>query len=398
MDALRKPIRHQKRANEAFDRILLASRTGQGPFKAYRLPQECRNYPNNLKDERDLANFLFVNLLHQAGGNNAESSFRGHRRLHERWPEIYDPRTATRYSADEIREMMKAVGLTLYKNETQYSGRRPEWLLRNAEILNLNWGSDPRNIFLGLPKNEIEIWWALIDRVVVKTPWKLLGIQEKVLALFVHLFVDAQLIDPIDVPGPIDIHQGRFLGSLELVGNGQRIGPWKELNAFRDEIRRCYMEYSHSRDVTMLEIGEAVWFYSREMCKYAPGAISENGKFKGIAELTPESGKRPGKWKPYKETCGNCIVSDLCNWNMPHSYHYNRGRKQGGLVFVPRPKMPDEKATVIDPTAPRVIRCTRHQGNYWNPDPTVGCTGCGECGLELDLPVRLQNNNPTKGR
>lgn len=392
---MKKLERNQERANEAMDRILLASRTGQGPFKTYSLPQECRNYPQNLRDERDLANFLFVNLLHQSGGSDSENSFRGHRRLHELCPEIYDPRTVVNYSADEIGQMMRSVGLTLTKRKGQ---RRQDWLLHNAEILNLHWRSDPRTIFVGLPAGELDVWWALLDRVVIKTPWKLMGFQEKMLSLFVHLFTDARLVEWFDVPPAIDIHQNRFFGALNLVGNGQKVGPWSELNAYRDQIRLTYIEYSHSRGVSMQEIGEAVWYYAREMCKYAPGAISKKGTYIGAVDLNPDSGKRPGKWKPYRQTCGNCLVSDLCMWNMPHSYHYNRSSKQGGLVFVPRPTLPDERPLQLDASAQPVARCTRHQGMFWSPNPTDGCIGCGECGATLELPVRLREKTQTNDR
>jgi len=87
-------IGHQKRTNEALDRILFALRTGQGPFANYRLPQECRNYPDNLRSAFDQANFLFGVFLHMSGGNSVEASFRGHRRLYERWSEIYNAKTA----------------------------------------------------------------------------------------------------------------------------------------------------------------------------------------------------------------------------------------------------------------------------------------------------------------
>lgn len=378
-----------ERINEALDRILLASRTGQGPFGQYHLPQECRNYPKNVTSDQDIANFLFVNLIHQSGGSNTESSFRGHRRLFERYPEIYDSRSAVDFSANEIREMMKSVGLSLYK-PGRYGGKRPEWLLHNADILNQHWGSDPRNLLLSLPDDEIEAWWTLIDRVVIRSSWKLMGFQEKILALFVHLFVDARLVPAFDVPPAIDIHQDRFFGSLNLVRHRRKIGPWKELNFFRDQIRRSYLLYAHSRDITMAEIGEAVWFYGREMCKYAPSAYSKDGSYIGAGVLTPESGKRPGKWKPYSETCGNCIVSDFCVWSMPHVVHYNRGQGKGGLLFVPRDRLADETPCQLDYNAPLIAKCTRHQGNFWNPNTEVGCIGCQECDKTLHLPERLR--------
>ena len=377
---------HQARTNDALDRILFASRTGQGPFAAYRLPQECRNYPSNLESPFDQANFLFVVLLHMSGGNPAEASFRGHRRLYERWPKIYDSKTAINYTADEIREMMKAVGL-------QFWNTRPEWLLHNARVLNKYWDGDPRNIFGDTLqyKNELEIWQKLQGRVL-RSPRKLLGFQEKMLSLLVHFLVDARLVDPCDVPPPIDVHQNRFFGSLGLVTQGNVVRSWKELNAFRDRIRQLYIDYAHSRNVSMLEIGEAVWFYSAEMCKYAPGAYTINGQHVGISSLTNESGKRKfqGKYKVYSQTCGNCIVSDLCKRNMPHVFHYNGS---GGLIFVSRPRISGEKPLVLDMSASETLRCTRHQGKLWSANPNDGCIGCGECGRPLDLPVRLQTTS-----
>jgi hypothetical protein len=125
------------------------------------------------------------------------------------------------------------------------------------------------------------------------------------------------------------------------------------------------------------------------MCKYAPGAISKNGQYIGVSELTLESGKRPGFWKPYRDTCWSCPISDLCNWNMPHNYHYNRSSRQGGLLFIPRPRMEGETPLQLDYLAKPVAHCSRHQGNYWSTDQG-GCIGCGECRHEIDLPVRLQ--------
>jgi hypothetical protein len=394
VDALSKLIGDQERANEALDRVLLASRTGQSAFVNYGVPQEVRNYPKNLQSDRDIANFLFGNLLHQSGGNDAENMFRGHRRLYERYPEIYDPITAVGYSADEIRAMMHEVGLTLWEKDRpgRRGGKRPEWLLHNAEILNEHWGGDPRNIFLNLPEDEIEAWKELRSRIAIpRDPRKIWGIQDKSLALFVQLFDEPGFIRPhLEVPPAIDLQHQRYWSGLELITAGKdTIGPWKELNAFRDLIREMYREYARSRGVSMLEIGEAVWWYVREMCKFAPNAYTKNGQHVGVTDLAGDATapRINGRGKTYAQICGNCIVSDLCQWNVPHNHHYNRGRKQGGLILVPRPKLPNEKPLDLNRNAQVVPRCTRHRGHYFDPDPDVGCVGCGRCGQPLDLPV-----------
>lgn len=359
-------VRHYKRTIEALNRIEFASRTGQGPFEDYRVPQECRNYPENIESDLDIANYLFNTMLHMSGRNGVNTAMKGHRCLYERFPELYDSFQCVQHSEGDIREKMQSVGLTLTES-------RPKWMLHNAGVLNEYWRGDPRNIFAGLPKDTMPAWEE-IKRRTLSGPQKLMGYQDKMAALLGTLFVEADLIEQREIPPAIDIHHCRMFGSLGLIGCGDVVGPWKEFKDYREKIRQMYFKFSSDNGVSMNDVGVAVWYYSLNMCKYASKA---NKDFYETGELS----------KIYARTCGKCIVSDMCTKVMPQDYHYTG---KGGLHFIPRLRPEGEEPLAIDWDAPEKARCTRHMGKYFLPDKTEGCIDCGECGKPVGLPMRIQ--------
>ncbi len=344
----------EDRLFESFDRVLLASRTRQSVFANYSLPHELRNLPRNLEGPLQHSQYLFYDLLYMQGGTDTEGSMRKLRSLYEIYPELFDPAIALQIPQAEITEMLLRVRLS-------HSLVRPPWWHYNSQVLIDYWEGDPREILRGLPETPDEYWAGALERLAFG-PRKIMGAKEKITALFIDFLTDSGLSPMVDTPPAIDVRQKRFLGGTMSVWAGPAIGPWKELNAFRDACREAYALYCQSRKVRMNEIGNAVWYFTGEMC--ADATVLINGK--GVQR----------KRRPLEEICGQCIVSDLCEWVSLASKHYEGS---GGMLFIPRPRLPNEKPFQLDPVAPPQSRCTKHRQLWLPGQDRPSCDGCHGC-------------------
>lgn len=362
-----------KRAEVVLDRVHLALRTGQYPFDNMQVVQRAENLPASLEGPKDQSLHLFRAKEWMQGGALSEDSMRKLKVLHEGWPELFPAEEAMKLSEAAIRDAIIRAGLTHYET-------RPDWWLYNSKILLRYWGGDPRNIFQGLPLAPRETWAEICNRMLFHGRGNgigFIGTQEKIASITAHFHVDARLVPYFFCPPAFDLHQCRgFLGT-EIIKAGRKIGGGKDLKEIRDAGREIYTWYCLEKDVCPYVLGEGLWIFSGEMCRYAPGNMSENGVYTGReAAQSPNAGHRPrGRWKSYSETCGKCFLSDLCRWCIPQVFHYSRA---GGLRLFPRARLENEQPFVLDPDLPDVVRCDKHR-RLWDPRVEGVCTGCGYC-------------------
>lgn len=364
-----------QRAKLVLDRIHLALRSGQYPFENMLVVQRAENLPNTLECPRDHSLFLFRAKEYMQGGNLTERSVMRLKTLIELYPELLSAEETLKLSERAIRDALIRAGLSHYET-------RSHWWRYNSEILLRYWGGDPRNILLGLPRDPNEVWIELCERMIYDPRYNrstryrgFIGTQEKVTSIVTHFQVDARLVPYVFCPPAIDIQQLRSFLGPGVIKMGCDIGPWKELREARDAARAIYNWYCQEYAVSPHELGQGVWYFSTEMCRYAPGNMNKNERGKVEHNGFSASHRLDGHGKTYAETCGRCFLSDLCRWCVPQAFHY---RRKGGLKLFPRFRIEEEKPHILDPDLPEVVRCDKHR-RLWTPRVEGICIGCGHC-------------------
>ncbi len=253
------------------------------------------------------------------GGIKSDLATRRLALLHEENPWMFEPEAASRREPTEIAERLKSVGLNYNSKEIQRS-----WI-ENFRRLVIRWQGNPINIFSGINTYE-----AAQERI--QNDGKgggFLGFREKMVSMVTYFLGHSKLIDPFIFPVPVDFHIARIILANELVvvaesSNGDLYKP-----EVLDAIRALTIEYCRKHGVDPFVLCDALWLYSRAMCKNHPGNSSDVDRVRR-GRGTPVSPKKTtwgkAQFDAFMRSCGRCVISETCRWCVPSGPYYIQGK------------------------------------------------------------------------
>lgn len=244
--------------------------------------------------------------------------------LRKTHPELFDPKQAMHFSAEEIDEVLKQVFGSVPPRQLYGEAWR-----RNSEILLHGWGGDIRNVYDSVTTEE-EVRARVVNKENYKLPFKERGFymfQAKMTALLTINLMRAGFIPRISMSFPVDFHHMRALigtGMITLPNGSYRPDS---IEAAGDRIGREYLDRFPEMDP--VTFSEFLFVLSREGCVRA---ITD-------PEVDWNDPEVIGR---YERGCGRCPLEHRCEQTVVTGDYYVRDRRKGPrlITVIPRPKPP----------------------------------------------------------
>jgi hypothetical protein len=309
------------KAEKIFGRLLDAYRSKEYPFDQPEVtpPQIPENLPRSLaQGTREHALFLFALCYWMRGGIESHAATKQLAKLYDFCPELFLPEAADKIDPGILAVMFQVFGLGFNAREIGML-----WI-KNLEILAKHWKNDPRNLFA-----DITTYEEACARIQNHGSSGFGGFQEKMVSMITYFYMDAGIIDCWNFPIPVDFHVLRTIFAHEIIvadpsefnGNGFYTKP------ILATVRKLFYEYCAEHHADPLRLCDAIWLYSRTMCNQHPGNQSSVGGRHGRkTELWPVARWTSAQTRTYERTCGNCFLSETCQWCVPSAEYYIRGR------------------------------------------------------------------------
>lgn len=357
-----------RRTKEVLRRLIPALRTKSIPYwkRETSVPQSL--IPKNITDNPLLhALQHFFNCFYMRGAIKSDMAIQKLVEMQKIYPELFIPREAARMKLASLAEI-----LTRYVNYhvQQIAG----FWIRNSTHLQNAWGGDPRNIFHDIPSaSEVRRRFIFNANAARPRHRGFEGVQEKMTSMHVYFLEATALIPPIKIAPPVDFHILRVMLATRMIRVSKAHGVrYEQAVPFGVKLLERYLE--EGNEGTMVEVGDALWLLSRELCRRAPGNTStvlERGRqpamngekfFLFTDEEAPvmtdrlpdlPSGRKRRLYFPvvdfgngktfssFWNSCGVCPVRSLCAFNVPSSSYYVTGK------FTLRPRQEPESKILI---------------------------------------------------
>ena len=310
-------------------------------LKQSTLPQDRIHLPPDIDSgSLEHALFLFFLCLYMRGSDGSVASANRMSRLLMRRREFFDPAVAANISEESLAQSLREVELTF---NLRFN---PSYWIENAWRLNQWYDGDPRKIFV-----EAGDWRELFARLenkdrtgnngTVLHRQGFCGFGPKIASMLCYYFKEADVLALPPFPIPVDFHIMRLMVANEVV----RLRPDSTDGNFLSHrlvrtLQWSFVVYCQETGVDEIALANALWLASKVLCSQAPGNRSSVGKYAArrteIVDYEPTWGARD--LKAYAKSCGSCPLESTCQWNIPSSYYYVRGRIQrrpGGRLKPP---------------------------------------------------------------
>jgi hypothetical protein len=316
-----------RRAEEVLGTILRNYQEKRFPFTMpnAHLPQIPENMPKTLaRGSRDHANFLFCLCYYMRGGMESDRACRLLGKLYDIHPHIFQPEISQAYQPSELESILFEAGLKCKGKDAA------RFWPENARRLHQLYNNHPALIF-----SNIASWEEAVGRIKNHKDPKnpdhgFLGFQEKMVSMLTYYLMDAGFVDRFNFPVPVDIHVCRICISHGLI-TATGLGPDEDhyKKPVLDKIREMFMWHYATFGSDPLQFTDAVWIWSRTMCKNHPGNNSTVGKNRQgrKTEVTPENVVwSPRQTRSYLRYCANCDIRESCGWNIASADYYVGGK------------------------------------------------------------------------
>jgi hypothetical protein len=284
-------------------------------------PQIPENMPKRLKaGSVDHANFLFCLCYYMRGGIESDVACRRLSALYDDRPSLFDPVVARAIMPDEFMPILKDIGLT-------YKGKDVcRFWPENANRLHKQYNGNPVRIFEGVDSYE-----EACHRIIRNgDPEKgFFGFREKMVSMIIYYLMDAKFLSPFAFPVPVDIHVSRISIAHELVTAEGIRDENHFVKEVLDKIREMFMWFIAKHNADPLVLTNAVWLWSRLMCRNNPGNGStisekrEGRKTKVDAHRLLWTSRQVKMWK---KSCGSCDIRETCCHNIAAAEYHIQGR------------------------------------------------------------------------
>lgn len=313
------------RARKVFDTLIQVLRGHHYPFEdGINVPQQESNMPRRLEQgSRAHALFLFWVCYYMRGAIKSDVAFIAMSKLYDADPNFFEPRLVRQRTIRGIQRSLSSVRLNFGITQV------PHFLRRNAEKLHRHWQSNPLELFRRAKSYDELV--ALMKHggrqsitQFLSAPQGFYGFREKMVSMLAYFLQDAGLIKDSKFPVPVDFHVLRMLFSNEiLVSNVGVIQP-ALASVWAREVTEWYC---HEADITMRELCNALWIYSRQVCSHAPANGSQIGSYHGRkTQVEPEDlhwGR--GQKDRHGRSCKFCPLVMTCRYGIPSGDYYQKG-------------------------------------------------------------------------
>lgn len=316
-------------------------------------------------DPESIYYFYFYICLYMRGGIESIQAFRAMIKLRQDMPELFDPYHAQHLTPEELQPIVAEYVGWDSENVAKY------WI-DNSQRLMRHWDGKASNIFKGMndwDEAQRRIWNA--GHSLKKTTFGkdattgqylgFIGFRPKMVSMLVY-FIDWEGLLPkrFPYPTPADFHNFRLALAHRVIvldpepknlRNHELISaPWRDLT----------LRYLKERKADPVELADAVWLFSLEMCGNSPltdwrepsDTAEENGeKVVGLNDEVFTIDDLPSLLsKRYRQrlrrTCLACPILDTCELAVPAGPYYQRrkDRKEafGGQLYL-LPRFPIER-------------------------------------------------------
>lgn len=322
-------ILDRQKAAELVDTLIELRRKNQFPYDSLRATLPQNMIPEEIrKDTELLARFYFFVCLYMRGGIESHTAFKQLIRVWREHPELFDAKEVSQTPERRIYSILKRFVGWDAKNASIF------WK-RNAALLATNWNGSARHIVRSITSYEEAV------RIIANSKGRLSsldakelgfwGFQHKMVSMLLYFFdCEGWLETGFNYPSPADFHHYRiFLATkvLRVVTEDGR--PIRYSEKISKKIRPMLVWYQKSRNVTPIELADALWLFSLLLCGNSPATATAED---GTCDFTKW---KKGKQKQFHETCGACPLEPQCKFAIPSKKYYRRGV----IDLRPRPEL-----------------------------------------------------------
>lgn len=316
----------EKRAVEVFSKLVEAFKNKLPPYDTAPLPQILT--PTQIqKKSAEHARFLFCCCYYMRGGIRSDTAMKSLAVLYENHPEYFD--SAYVAQADE-KSLLQSLKQHLQEVKLNYNASViPQFWIDNFKKINTFWGDNPAQLIQDADYEEITERIMNSGKIKSENPHGFFGFREKMVSMIIYFLVDAEFIDPLHFPVPIDFHALRIITAHEILDTETNtktniLSP-EYLQAARDISVKFCLEHNESP----LDLCGALWLLSRTWCSLHPGNASEVGIYHG--RKTHIGVSKKSRWTQknaftYEATCGRCPIEKTCKYLIPAGYYYRQGK------------------------------------------------------------------------
>lgn len=340
-----------QRAELICGQLLAALRKNVYPYNAPR-PQDF--IPPALRKNRlTHARFLFYACHYMRGTIRSDFAFKRLIGLWEVHPKLFEPSQVRRVGQLELyRELREA----LFYQASEISS----FWLENSRRLSKHWKGDPRRIFFGINEPE-EMYRRIVNKghnkngrkeAVVPHEEGFLGFQEKMSSMLAYFLMEAELIPEFRASPAVDFHLLRILLATEILVPKDRNKKirYEHVSVLGIQVLEWY---SKKFDVSLVEVGDALWLVSTTLCRRAPGNAmfdrhkNEEAGIRNSPQPLVLDWRKANHVRRYVTTCGSCPVGGQCSWHVFSGTYYEEGE------FAMRAH---ERPPILFPQLPRHLR------------------------------------------
>lgn len=339
-----------ERAEQVFGPLLERYSTREFPYTLSdaQIPQIPQNLPpNGFEDRRAHASYLFALCFWMRGGINSTRAARAVSALYVKNPEMFRAEHAKEMEPEAITRELNSITLGFNSKEIGWFWQE------NFRRLHEHYDGDPSKVFLGVTSYP-DICERVCNprgrrkRMTPRRDIGFLGFQEKMASMLTYFILDANLIEPLLFPLPVDFHVLRMVVAHEIItiedGNGDFFN--QEVLA---AVRKLSLWYSEHHGADPLDLSTILWCFSRAMCSRYPGNMTLYiGPRRGRAtKLIPKPLTwNDGQRRAYAQFCGQCPTEAMCKYRIPAAHYY----VQGKLLVRGEREKPPEQLTFYPPT------------------------------------------------
>jgi hypothetical protein len=292
------------------DELVGAYREKLPPYDKAILPQEYR--PEAMRKEGELYGSkehgaFFFNACAYMRSTDSGDAIKKLAKLFNERPEFFDMERLADMEAAEVAEALDGYGLGGMRNQNA------RFWVENARRMMDRFNGDPRRVFDGCESYE-----DCVERVKRGKDGKgFSGFKEKMASMLLYFYADEGIMAPPEFawPLPSDRHAVRIFLATKMI-EAPSVGEPFYYERLLEPIRGISQEYAETHGVDPLDVTNAVWLLSSELCSNAPGNQSERGS-DGRMNPVEVNKELVAQQKRWCQTCGKCALRQYCKLWVP---------------------------------------------------------------------------------
>lgn len=305
-------------AFQILDTLTEAYFSNKPPYNDVILPQEFK--PKSLEPgglfhgTHEHAMYFWNVCSYMSGRIKSDLAFQKITEIFDKHPELFDSQILALTNSETITQILKDHGLGRQEKVAN------NWV-KNAQKLVGHYDGDPRNIF-----ENVKSYEDCVELIKNENGNGFLGFREKMTSMILYFLTDEKLIPDSVFPVPVDFHAIRVALATEMI----MVEPknfYRHNGQLEDAIRKLFMDYHVARDISSLDLTNAVWLLSSNLCNQTVGnftnkTIDEQGVSFSHKEIERNNLNHSENWD---RTCGRCALNSFCRFYIPSGPYYAKG-------------------------------------------------------------------------